>query len=290
MYTITGVTGHVGGAAAHELVRRGAPVRAVVRDASKGAAWAAPGAEVAVADFADGAALARALGGSRGAFVLLPTIPTMGDAGHRRLADSIAGAVGDSGVPHVVLLSSVAAELADGTGPIRWLHHLEARLREAGVLLTAIRPCPFQEKVETVLGAALDAGVYPVFGESADVPGPMIATRDIGLAVADALLDPPPASEVVDLTGPEYTEREVAAHLATALGKPLEVVTIPRPGWVDAMVDAGLPAPFAHEIAALHDAEHRGLFRPHGDRQRTYTTGIEETLGHVIAAAGAASG
>ena len=75
MYAITGVTGHVGGAAARELLAAGAPVRAVVRDPEKGQAWAALGAEVAVADFTDRTALAAALAGCRGAFVMLPDHP-----------------------------------------------------------------------------------------------------------------------------------------------------------------------------------------------------------------------
>ncbi|MBL7496115.1 NAD(P)H-binding protein [Frankia sp. CNm7] len=284
MYTITGATGHVGAVAAQELLRAGAPVRVVVRDATRRETWAQHGAETAVADFNDQVALTRALGGSDGAFILLPTIPTGGDAEHRQLADSIASAVGASGVPHVVLLSSIGADLADGTGPIRWLHHLENRLRQTDVLLTAIRSWHFQEKVETILGAALHADIYPVFGETADVPTTMIATRDIGKAVAEALLAPPPASEVIDLEGPEYTEREVAAELAAALGKPLRVVTIPRPGWVDALVGAGLPTPFAHELAALYDAEQRGDLQARGNRRLTCATPIDETVRRVVAA------
>ncbi|MFI0374199.1 NAD(P)H-binding protein [Actinomadura sp. 1N219] len=282
MYTITGVTGHVGAVTAQELLDRGAPVRAVVRDATKGLAWEQRGAQAVVADFGDRAALAEALHGSDGAFIMLPTIPAFGDAEHRRLADSIAGAVGDSGVAHVVMLSSIGAELAEGTGPVRWLHHLENRLRQTGVRLTALRSPHFQEKVETVLEAALGAGIYPVFGENADVPTPMIATRDIGKTAAAALLAPPPTSETVDLVGPEYTERDVAERLAAVLGKPLQVVTIPQAGWIEAMLDAGLPAPLAHELAALYDADQRGLFHPHGDRDHACTTEIDETLRHVV--------
>ena len=136
-----------------------------------------------------------------------------------------------------------------------------------------------------MLGAAFDAGIYPVFSETADVPTTMIATLDIGKAAAEMLLAPPSTSEVIDLEGPQYTERDVAAQLAVALGKPLQVVTIPRGGWIDAMLDAGLPAPFAHELAALYDAEQRGLFHPSGDRQYTCTTQISETLRHVVEAA-----
>jgi uncharacterized protein YbjT (DUF2867 family) len=261
------------------------PVRAVVRDTAKHADWERRGAETAMADFGDRTALAEALRGSDGAFVLLPTIPTAGDVEHRRLADSIASAVHDSGVPAVVLLSSIGADMAEGNGPIRWLHHLETRLAETGVLLSAIRSCHFQEKAETVLGAALGAGVYPVFGETADVPTPMIATRDIGEFVAETLLAPPPAGEVIDLEGPEYTERELADRLAVLLGRRLEVVTIPRQGWIDSMLGAGLPAPLAHELAELYDAEQQGLLQPRGDRRHAGTTQIDETLRRIVTAA-----
>lgn len=282
MYTITGVTGHVGGAAAQELLRRGAPVRAVVRDAAKRERWAQQGAETAIADFGDRAALAEALRGSDGAFVLLPTIPTAGDAEHRQLADTIAAAVTDSGVPHVVLLSSIGADLADATGPIRWLHHLENRLRQTGVVLSAVRSWHFQEKAEMILPAVLTEGVYPVFGDSADVPTPMVATRDIGRVVAETLLAAPSTSEVIDLEGPEYTERDVATQLQTLLGKPLKVVTIPRPGWIDSLVGAGLPAVLAHELAGLFDAEQQGLLQARGDRSQPCTTRIDVTLEHII--------
>jgi NAD(P)H dehydrogenase (quinone) len=45
MYTITGITGKVGGALAQTLLASGQPVRGVVRDARKGEAWASRGCE-----------------------------------------------------------------------------------------------------------------------------------------------------------------------------------------------------------------------------------------------------
>jgi uncharacterized protein YbjT (DUF2867 family) len=50
MYTITGITGKVGGLLAHALLAEGRSVRAVVRDAGKGRAWAELGCGVALAD------------------------------------------------------------------------------------------------------------------------------------------------------------------------------------------------------------------------------------------------
>jgi uncharacterized protein YbjT (DUF2867 family) len=285
MYAITGVTGHVGGAAARLLRTAGAPVRAVVRDPGQGAAWSERGADVAVADFTDRTALTAALTGCDGAFVLLPTILTGTDADHRRMADSIAAAVAASDVPHVVALSSIGADLPGGTGPIRWLHHLEHQLRATGALVTAIRAPHFQEKVESVLPAATGTGTYPVFAESADVAMPMVATRDVGAAAARALTSPPEASEAVDLAAPSYTERQVAATLGGLLGSPLQVVTVPRAAWLGALIDAGVPPLLAAELVELHDAEHDGILRPAGDRRQLCTTELGETLRDVVRAA-----
>jgi uncharacterized protein YbjT (DUF2867 family) len=289
MYAITGVTGHVGAATARALLATGTPVRAVARDAEKARASIGHDVDVAVADFSDRTALAAALAGCRGAFVMLPTIPAFTDTDHRRMADAIASAVAVSGVEHVVMLSSIGADLAAGNGPIRWLHHLENRLRETGAVLTAIRAPHFQEKVEDVLGAAAGAGVYPVFGDSADVPVPMAATRDIGAAAALALASPPSASEVVDLEAPSYTERQVAEKLGELLGTALDIVTIPRAGWLDAMVGAGVPPLLAAELAALYDADNSGLLQPRGDRRHRCTTELDETLRHVVHTAKAGS-
>jgi NAD(P)H dehydrogenase (quinone) len=65
VFTITGITGKVGGALARKLLEAGQPVRAVVRDAAKGHAWADKGCKVAIAEMEDAEALAQALPGPR---------------------------------------------------------------------------------------------------------------------------------------------------------------------------------------------------------------------------------
>jgi uncharacterized protein YbjT (DUF2867 family) len=64
MYTIMGVTGKVGGAAARSLLDRGERLCVVVRDRAKGAAWADRGCEVAIADLDDAKALSAAFEGA----------------------------------------------------------------------------------------------------------------------------------------------------------------------------------------------------------------------------------
>lgn len=74
MYAVTGITGKVGAAVARSLLSADQPVRAVVRDPGKGAAWADLGCEIAVADFADAGSLAKAFEGTAGVFAMLPPV------------------------------------------------------------------------------------------------------------------------------------------------------------------------------------------------------------------------
>ena len=115
-----------------------------------------------------------ALRGAKGFFTLLPPNYQSTDffATQRKTADSIAGAVKASGVPHVVMLSSIGADLAAGNGPIKGLHYLENALRAAGVKLTAVRAGSFQENVANVLEPAKKMGIFPNFAPSADYPMP----------------------------------------------------------------------------------------------------------------------
>ena len=111
MFAITGVTGNTGAVVAETLLAAGQPVRVIVRDAAKGAPWKARGAEVAVADVADVAALTAALRGVAGAYFLVPPVvasPTPLED-NRRVVDTLVAATAAAKVPHVVLLSSVGA-------------------------------------------------------------------------------------------------------------------------------------------------------------------------------------
>lgn len=283
MYTITGATGRVGSVVARTLLEDGETVRVVVRDPAKATPFAERGAEVVVADHTDQAGLTAALTGADGAFLMLPFDPATADflGDTRRMADAIATAVAASGVPHVAMLSSIGADLPSGTGPIWGLHLLEQQLRGTDTVLSALRSGHFQEKVSDVLDAAIHDGVYPVFGD-ADVAKPMIATRDVGELAARTLQRPPAASEVVDIDGPRYTEREVATHLGEVLGRSLEVVSVPRPGWVGALVDAGLTPHVAEVLAGLHDADDAGRLVPRGDRTVRATTALPTTLASLV--------
>ena len=148
MFTIMGATGRVGGQIAARLLRAGEPVRAVGRSKEKLAGLAAAGAEVKVGDAGNASFLADAFRGSEGIFTMMPYDLAAPDfhAQQRSYGEAIAQAVRDSGVHHVVALSSVGAELAAGNGPIACLHDQERRLGAIdGVHLLFLRAAYFFE-------------------------------------------------------------------------------------------------------------------------------------------------
>ena len=285
MYTVAGSTGNVGSAVADYLLRQGANVRVVVRNSDRAKHWAERGAEVVEADFDQPAHMAEAIRGSRGFFALLPMDLSTDDF-HRRSrvqVDSIAKAVAGSEVPHVVLLSSGGAHRSDKNGPISALHHLENALRhDTAAVVTALRPGHFQEKVRDVLEVARHQKIYPVFADSAQRQIPMVATRDIGVEAAKALLAEPGTSETIDLVGPSYTETQVAQALGEQLGHALTVATIPSSERADLLQQQGMSAHIAELLTELYAADDAGLLDPCGDRAIPVTTPIETTISRIL--------
>src|SRR5262245_44416361 len=135
MYAIAGVTGRTGKVIAETLQAKGERVRVVVRDETKGAPWKGRGAEVALADLDDDAALTRSLSGATGAYVLLPPDPITTDFMRygARIADAIGRAAVKVALPHLVLLSSIGAHLPKGTGPIAALYQAERSFEKLGI-------------------------------------------------------------------------------------------------------------------------------------------------------------
>ena len=91
MFAITGITGNVGGEVAEQLLAAGKQVRAVVRDARKGEAWAARGCEVAIADMGNLESLTAAFRGAEAVFVLVPPVfdPQPGFPEARGMAETL---------------------------------------------------------------------------------------------------------------------------------------------------------------------------------------------------------
>lgn len=256
MFAIAGVTGNTGSVVAETLLAAKAPIRVIVRDAAKGAAWKARGAEVAIADLGDAAALTAAFAGVQGAYVLLPPRPTSTApvADNHAVADAIAAAVAAAKVPHVVLLSSVGAQHPSGTGPIATVHYAEQVLAKV-TTLTAVRAAYFMENWLGSLGA-LAQGILPTFTPAA-LAFPMVATRDIGRTAAAALLEGAKARQTIELAGPQdYAPTDVAAAIAAITGKAVAATEAPLDAVIPTFTSFGLSS----AVAAQYREMYEGIF------------------------------
>ena len=284
MFVIAGVTGNTGAVVADTLLAAKAPVRVIVRDAAKGAAWQARGAEVAVADLGDKAALTRALAGVAGAYLLVPPRPGSTDplGENRAVVAALAAAVTAAKVPHVVLLSSVGAHVPAGTGPIQSVHHAEEALAATGAALTAVRASYFQENWGASLGM-LDQGVLPTF-LPAGLAIPMVATADIGRTAAAALVEGGHGRQAIELAGPrEYSSTDVAAALERVAGRPVRVMEAPLDAVVPTFTGFGISKPVAELYREMYEAIARGVVAPApGGRAVRGVVTIDETLRKLL--------
>jgi len=270
MYVVAGITGHTGKVAAETLLGQGKKVRVVVRDATKGEPWRARGAEVAVANVEDEAALTRALAGAEGAYLLLPPNLGTGDSlgGNAARAQILGRAIAAAKVPHVVFLSSVGAQHRDGTGPIKGLHRAEQELPRLApaTKFTWLRPAYFVENVGSVIAVAKEQGVLPAMLDPKKRIA-MIATADIGRAAAKTLVEGPREGRgsILELAGPrEVSFDDLASELSTILGREVKTVHVPRASVKTALMKAGLNA----DMAGLYDEMTAGLESGHVDYER----------------------
>lgn len=242
MYAIAGVTGHTGAVVAERLLTKGQPIRVIVRDEHKGAAWRTRGAEIAVASLDDDAAMVRALSGATGAYLLLPPDATTTDffGSRARMIETIGRAAVQAGLPHLVFLSSIGAHVPKGHGPIGAPYLAERSFEQLGMATTFVRAAYFLENYGAVLPAAKQDGVLPSF-LPADFTHAVVTTADIGRVAAQALLDGPRGRRVIELSGPtDVTPADIAATLTELVGRSVKVIEAPLDAVVPTFVSFGM--------------------------------------------------
>lgn len=282
MYVVLGASGNTGSVVARKLLAKGEKVRAVGRDASKLSALARLGADVDVADLNDFAALTNIFTGAKGAYLLIPPQIHAEDfiATADSISTSIADAVRDSGVSHVVVLSSIGAQHAERTGPIVTLHRLEEKLKQVPKLSALfLRPAYFMENFMMMIPLVEAMGFF-AGGIRGDLKMPMIATRDIGDYAADRLaaLDFTALSTHEMLGQRDVSHDEAAGAIGAAIGKPkLSYQQFPAFLVEQGIKQLGIPKKTASLMTEMHEAGNEGLLNPQEPRseQNTTPTSIE---------------
>lgn len=263
MYVILGATGNTGSVVARKLLDGGKKVRVVGRDSKKLAPFVSRGAEAFAADVLHTDELSRAFAGAEAVYALIPPDVKSPDyrAHQEEISDSIAKALRTAGVTHAVTLSGYGADKPEKTGPVVGLHNMETKLaRIGGLNALHLRAGYFMEntlaQVSVIQGFGMMAG--PVRG---DLLLPMIATKDIGAAAAEALVR-------LDFKGQQTREllgqrdisyNEAARIIGAAIGKPgLGYVQLPDEQVIQAMTGMGISKSLAMLLCEMAGSMNNG--------------------------------
>jgi NAD(P)H dehydrogenase (quinone) len=249
MYAITGITGKVGGALARALLSDGQPVRAIVRDVDKGAAWVAQGCTIAQADMRDASALAAAFDGAQGVFILPPSEfdPAPGFHEARAVIDAVKTALEAARPAKVVCLSTVGAHV-QRTNLLSQRTLMEEALGALPMPVTFLRPAWFMENAAWDVASARDEGIIASFLQPLDKPVPMVATADIGRVAATLLQQEwegaSNGKQVVELEGPRrVSPRDIADAFSAVLGRAVRAQIVPRAQWSELFKSQGMKYP-----------------------------------------------
>ncbi|MFE4462722.1 NAD(P)H-binding protein [Nocardia tengchongensis] len=191
------------------------PLRALTRDRTR--VSFPDGVEAAEGDFAAAASLKQALDGVRSMFLVSRLGPDV----------DVLHAAHQTGVEHVVLVSSITVQTHPHLGPAAENLAVEQLLETSGMDWTILRPTRFASNA--LLWAAAIRGNQPVQAPFADIGLPTIHPADIASVARVALTEPGHRGQRYALTGPEQvTARQQVAMLAAELCREIEFAEISR--------------------------------------------------------------
>jgi len=245
MYAVTGITGQIGGVIGHTLIAAKQPVRAVVRDAGKGQAWADRGCEIALANIEDTASLTTAFWGAEGVFVLVPPNfdPLPGFPEARAIGATLQSALTAARPARVVYLSTIGAQ-ASQNNLLTQHSIIEKAIGDLPMPIVFLRPAWFMENSSWDIAPARAQGIIPSFLQPLDKPVPMVATADIGKVAAGLLQQTWDGHRIVELEGPRrVTPNDVAATFTMLLDKPVQMEAVPRESWETVFRSQGMKNP-----------------------------------------------
>ncbi len=265
MLTIMGATGNIGSKLADLLLAKDQRIKVIGRSIDRLQTFVDRGATTAEGDASDSDFLAQAFSGSDAVFTMIP--PDYGAQDFREyqneIGKQIATAIEQSGVGHVVNLSSHGAHLSEKTGPIKGLRDQEQRLNQlAGVHIVHLRPTFFMENLLMNIDMIKNMGINGghIHG---DLPFAMIATKDIAEAAAHQLIERNFSGKTArELLGPrDISMQEVTQIIGEKIGKPdLAYVHFSNEEYINGLLQAGLSKDMAEQLAELDAGINDRLF------------------------------
>jgi uncharacterized protein YbjT (DUF2867 family) len=261
---VTGATGTVGCDVAKLLSKKGAAVRAGVRDQAKARQRFDGDIALVTFDFEDDSSFADALDRVRKVFLLPPLLQNQVE-----LTNAFVDAAKRAGVRHIVKLSAIGVD--DETHPTAIKSHAanEQHIRESGLAFTFLRPNSFMQNFFTYFPPRDDA-IYLPWGNGT---ASFVDTRDIATVAAKVLTSDGHEGKIYTLTGPATLGiAEIARILSEVTGREFKYVDVPEATARDGMLQAGVPPWQVDLVMELHAVNKQ-------NRWSAVTSDIEKVTG-----------
>lgn len=267
-----GSHGATGNHVARQLLARGLPVRAFVRQADERAdELGGLGAEIAVGDICDYEAVRAALDGVQRAYFTYPISDGLA------LATATFAAAGTlTGLQSVVNLSQITAR-PDHRSPAARQHWFAERVLDwSGIGVTHLRPPFFLENLLNVAAPTVrtEGKIYLPYGQGRHAP---IGGEDIARVAVGILTDPAAhRGKTYVPTGPvSLSMVDQASVLSRVLGRPVEYVEIPVERWRQILSHVDVMTPWLIEhLSRVAESHQFGDFDA--------VTDVVETIGGVL--------
>jgi uncharacterized protein YbjT (DUF2867 family) len=215
---VTGATGTIGRNVVEQLVKRGADVRALVRDPSK--ANFPDNVSVAQGDLLDVDSLRSALSGVSTLFLLNAVVPD--EFTQALIALNLAR---EAGVNRIVYLSVIHSDLYVNVPHFAGKFGVERMIEQMGFNATILRPAYFISNDLTIKDVVTGYGVYPMPIGSKGLA--MVDPRDVAEIAAIELIRRDQAKgqlslERINVVGPDMlTGNDIAGIWSEVLGRPV---------------------------------------------------------------------
>jgi uncharacterized protein YbjT (DUF2867 family) len=215
---ITGATGNVGREVIAQLVKRGANVRALVRDPSK--ANFPAGVAIAKGDLLDVESLRSAFTGVSTLFLLNAV-----SADEYTQAIVALNLAREAGIERIVYLSVIHSDVYVNVPHFAGKFGVERMIEAMGIHATILRPAYFMSNDLSIKDVITGHGVYPMPVGSKGLA--MVDTRDLSEVAALELLrrersEKPLPLERINVVGPDIlTGAAIAKVWADVLGQPV---------------------------------------------------------------------
>ncbi len=281
-YVITGATGHLGRLVVEALLERDVPAHQVVaagRAVGRISDLADRGVQVSAVDYDDIQSLRQAFRDADR--VLLVSGSEIGQRAAQH--HNVITAAKETGVD---LLAYTSIVRADQTGMALAAEHLatEKALADSGLPHVLLRNGWYLENYTDQLGTVLEHGA--LLGSAGDGQVSAATRADYAEAAAVVLLSDDQAGRTYELGGDvAFTLAQLAQTVAEAAGRSIEYRDLSAGEYTQALVDAGLPEPYAAILADSDLGIARGdLLVTTGDLSRLLGR-APTTLHHAVRAA-----